>query len=393
MTTLTTHLRILVAAWFLGGVVSRAGAQPPRPDPHKAPGSPVMLDLPASGTDPDQIDYNKLPRLRGTKVVISPRDPVWKFQLHSYLVRREGLFGCMWNHGPAEDDPTQHLRYATSKDGLTWGASKVLAGPPDGKKDPLAEIGFRRHFVDVKDAKLSYVVRKAAGPTLVLIPGSFDCADSWLGVVTKLDPGLQIVIVELRGHGQSWPPPTPETGTIEQFAQDVFACTDHAGIQSFYVGGHSIGGMVAIECAGQRPGLLRGVLSIEGWTRALIAGRAFKGKATDSTLSDAQKKRRFELRRPTTSRWTREQLFAFAQIWEKWDGTEILDRTPVPVLELWGDRGDARPSRKDMRIPDRDNIDLVWVTGASHFLPLERPEETAAAAGAFIRKVEAARQR
>lgn len=265
------------------------------------------------------------------------------------------------------------------------------ATPSNENKDSLAEIGFRRHFVELDDSKISYVIRKATGPTLVLIPGSFDSAESWLGVVTKLDPGLQIVIVELRGHGQSWPPPTAKTGTIEQFAKDAFACTGDAGVKSLYVGGHSIGGMVAIECARQQPDRLRGVLAMEGWTRALVAGRAFKG-STDRTLSDTQKKRRLELRRPTTSRWTKEQITAFAQIWEKWDGTEVLQRTAVPVLELWGDRGDARPSRKALSIPDRPNIDLVWVTGASHFLPLERPAETAAALGDFIRKIEAARQ-
>lgn len=107
-----------------------AGAEPPRPDPVKSPDSPVLLDLPTSGTDPDQIDYDKLPRVKGTLAVISPKDPDWKFQLHNYLVRHEGLFWCMWSHGPAEDDPTQHIRYATSKDGMTWSESKVLAGPP-----------------------------------------------------------------------------------------------------------------------------------------------------------------------------------------------------------------------------------------------------------------------
>lgn len=73
--------------------------------------------------------------------------------------------------------------------------------PPTG--DVLTEAGFKRHFVEVKDAKLSYVLRKAAGPTLVLIPGSFESADTWLGVVAKFDPELQVVLVELRGHGQS----------------------------------------------------------------------------------------------------------------------------------------------------------------------------------------------
>ena len=121
---------LLFAAWFVWKAIPSAEAQLPQPDPHKTPESPILLDLPTSGTDPDKIDYDKLPRVKGTLIVISPKDPNWKFQLHNYLVRHEGLFWCMWSHGPAEDDPSQHIRYATSKDGLTWSESKVLAGPP-----------------------------------------------------------------------------------------------------------------------------------------------------------------------------------------------------------------------------------------------------------------------
>ena len=46
----------------------------------------------------------------------------------------------------------------------------------EGKRLGLAQ----RQVVDLNDAKISYVVRNAAGPALVLIPGSFDGAESWL---------------------------------------------------------------------------------------------------------------------------------------------------------------------------------------------------------------------
>jgi len=41
-----------------------------------------------------------------------------------------------------------------------------------------------------------------------------------------------------------------------------------------------------------------------------------------------------------------------------------------------------------MQIPDRPNIELHWVAGASHFLPFERPGEVAEAVNAFIRHAE-----
>lgn len=93
------------------------------------PKTSILLRLPDGTTDPAKIDYDALPRLKGVHAVISPRDEEWKFQLHNYLLHHEGRFWCMWSHGPAEDQPPQHIRYATSADGLTWSASKVLVAP------------------------------------------------------------------------------------------------------------------------------------------------------------------------------------------------------------------------------------------------------------------------
>jgi hypothetical protein len=121
-------------AWLAGCILLVAPAagtgQTDRPDPVKNPKSPVLLDLPGSGTDASNIDYTKLPQLRPAHGVVCPPDPTLKFQLHSYLVRHGGRFWCMWSQGPpVEDEPTQQVRYATSDDGLKWGEPKPLSGP------------------------------------------------------------------------------------------------------------------------------------------------------------------------------------------------------------------------------------------------------------------------
>jgi hypothetical protein len=96
-----------------------------------ADGLPPLLNLPGTGGDAAKIDFAGLPVLNGTHAVVCPFDEQWKFQLHSYLLHHEGKFWCMWSHGPVvEDVPTQHVRYATSEDGLKWSESKPLTGPP-----------------------------------------------------------------------------------------------------------------------------------------------------------------------------------------------------------------------------------------------------------------------
>ncbi len=92
---------------------------------------PPMLNLPGTGGDASKIDYAALPLLKGEHAVVCPFDEQWKFQLHNYLLHHDGKFWCMWSAGPVvEDYPTQHVRYATSDDGLHWSAPKNLTGMP-----------------------------------------------------------------------------------------------------------------------------------------------------------------------------------------------------------------------------------------------------------------------
>ena len=192
--------------------------------------------------------------------------------------------------------------------------------------------------------------------------------------------------MELPGHGRSWPP-TLE-GTIEGFTRETLRVIDELGWKCWVAGGHSIGGMIAIELARQRPRELGGVISLEGWTHHEVLRQAFSGQV-DTTLSEALERQRLQARRQTLCRLSRSQIAAFRSIWQRWDGLPILQSTSVPVLEVWGDRNQPRPSRRQMRIPERANIQLRWVPGASHSLPLERPQEVAEAINRFVLSLEA----
>lgn len=121
LTRLSTVQAILTAAW-LALACTRSPA---------AENLPPLLSLPGTDGDATKIDYARLPVLSGTHTVVCPFDEQWKFQLHNYLVHHDGKFWCMWSHGPeVEDLPTQHLRYATSVDGLKWSEAKTLSGLP-----------------------------------------------------------------------------------------------------------------------------------------------------------------------------------------------------------------------------------------------------------------------
>ena len=72
----------------------------------------------------------------------------------------------------------------------------------------------KRAAINRRDGgRLAYYHWPAAGPSLLLIPGSWNEYRQFDAIRCHLDQDVNLVIVELPGHGQSWPPSLD--GTIE----------------------------------------------------------------------------------------------------------------------------------------------------------------------------------
>jgi len=242
-----------------------------------------------------------------------------------------------------------------------------------------------KYTVPVAEGHLAFRHRPGDGPCLALVPGTFYDSSQWAETIPHLDPALELILIEVRGHGESWPPPS--NGSIELFAEDMLRVADAAGVDRFYAGGHSLGGMIALEAGRIGPERVNAVISIEGWTNQAAARESF-GQVMIGTLSPTQRSTREEMRARATAHWTQTQKDEFLRIWHRWDGYEFLSSTDLPILEIYGDRGRERPSLETLRIPRRPNIEMIWFANASHSLPLERPKELAQAISKFIRTQE-----
>ncbi len=102
-----------------------------RPHPVNNPQSPVMLTGAWVPADPHQIDFAKLPRVPVHHVVVSDARPRNGVNQHNYLVHHDGQFWAMWSDGPEiEDRVGQVVKYATSRDALTWSEPKFMTPYP-----------------------------------------------------------------------------------------------------------------------------------------------------------------------------------------------------------------------------------------------------------------------
>jgi pimeloyl-ACP methyl ester carboxylesterase len=114
--------------------------------------------------------------------------------------------------------------------------------------------------VRMGDLGIAYESVGTGEPALLLIHGVFQDRSYFLGQQTHFSGRRQVVTLDLRGHGDS--SATPEV-TIEDFAADVIAVAEGAGIESVVLCGHSMGGAVALEVASARPDLVRGVAMLD----------------------------------------------------------------------------------------------------------------------------------
>ncbi|MCC6144543.1 MAG: exo-alpha-sialidase [Candidatus Hydrogenedentes bacterium] len=146
----------------------------------------LMLDLSSTGADPTVIDFHALPALPGEHAVVTTGDPEWEFRLHNYLAFFDGKYWCMWSHGPRiEDNPTQHIRYATSVDGLHWSEPRILVGP-----SPQEGFRYIARGLWVRDGKL-----------LALVSHDEAFKD---GRVHFFGPSLELLCFEWQPENETW---------------------------------------------------------------------------------------------------------------------------------------------------------------------------------------------
>lgn len=70
----------------------------------------------------------------------------FRFAHHPGLIVFKERLYCSWSNGRAhEDRPDQRVLYASSADGKSWSAARVLVAPPEGIYGSCVAPGFHVH--------------------------------------------------------------------------------------------------------------------------------------------------------------------------------------------------------------------------------------------------------
>lgn len=248
-----------------------------------------------------------------------------------------------------------------------------------------------------------------AGDPILLITGLGTPAASWYVLPTLLaEAGYKVIVVDNRDCGQS----SDCDGTdysIAEMAEDSAAVLDALKVESTYLFGISMGGMIAQELALNHPKKVKRLILV-----ATNPGRPVTvppsaellttmfARRPEASPEEAMAEFLGKLMGPGFAENNREVLLrlakirisqgsdagAFSRQWGAILGHSTWDRLPeiaVPTLVIHGRDDPLVPFPNGEMIASRiPGAELMALDGVGHFVPLEAPAETLSAITSFF---------
>lgn len=258
-----------------------------------------------------------------------------------------------------------------------------------------------------------YAIELGAGPPLLFLHGVTASAYVWLPVMELLAGAYRCVAIDQRGHGRSGLPPDRRFGTAA-YAGDAADVAALIGGGRAVIVGHSLGARNAIAAGATRPGAVAGVVAIE--FTPFIEQAALDALDARVAAAPARFAVAGDLAGYLSSRYARLPQDAVARRAEH-GFAEQADGSLAPLADAAamratcaGLRDDLAPGLRRLAVPAvlvrgadstfvsatafrraralRPDLPGLVVDGADHYVPEEKPAETAAiirefAAGSF----------
>lgn len=200
---------------------------------------------------------------------------------------------------------------------------------------------------------------------------------------THLASSRTVLALDLRGHGES-EPANDDAYTVGDLADDVAAVAADAELTAPVVVGHSLGGLVALECAAR--GFASAAVLLEPAPILDARGKEYFLRSAAAVAQDGHGtwRRRFAERiMLPTDRVRRDDIIARMPLTDpstaaavmlgmgEYDAAEALGRVEVPVLIVSAARAeDLAPVRALCK-----SVTTGQTVGAGHFNQLEVPEQ------------------
>ncbi len=249
-------------------------------------------------------------------------------------------------------------------------------------------------------------------PDLLFLHANGFNALTYRRILATLADRYRILAIDQRGHGSTTLPTRIDDRTDwDDFRDDLLALLTVMDVRSVVLAGHSMGGASCLGAAARAPERIRRMLLLDPviLSREMIDG-AGHGERPHSPLIEGARRRRAEFasraeafeayrRRSAFAGWPDDMLadyvadgfhdLANGQVRlacePRWEASTFLAQandpwsdfaaTRCPIEIIKADHGSTcRTEGQEAYLTGGGRITLETVLGASHFLPMERPE-------------------
>ena len=280
-------------------------------------------------------------------------------------------------------------RRAGAREGLARpGRDREPAPPPPAPEPPRLPEG---RWVEGPAGRLFVHTAGSSGTPVLLLHGLAGRGAHWEAQLAALGAHARVAAPDLRGHGRS---DAPENGdwSLGGYVADALAVADALGFERFALGGHSLGAAVAAELAAAHPGRVLALGLVDP------GGDVSDDPGLEATLADvaADPRESFTLHfreilhgsRPSTRHRVLADLAAVPDA-ALAPGLAASMRFPMrarlaaytgPKLCLAGPLNDT-PQGLPRQLPE---LPVEWLAPTSHWLMLDRPEQTSGLLGGLV---------
>jgi 3-oxoadipate enol-lactonase len=253
-------------------------------------------------------------------------------------------------------------------------------------------------FCRVNDLKLYYEDYGAKAP-LIFLHGLMGSSENWKPQVDYFKDRRRVIVVDLRGHGQSDKPQGKYS--IKQFSEDVFSFMKDLGIEKAVIAGHSMGGTIALRFALDHKEMVEKLILIDTGARTpfgkkllvsvskiilRISYKTFvKIYLSGYTFSKGYSKSKIEEARERVLKTPKHVVDSCFSTVKEFDVTSELGNIQVPTLIIHGSEDKQQPLSQAKYMKERiANSELVLLEGIGHATIVEAPERVGEAIEEFI---------
>lgn len=242
----------------------------------------------------------------------------------------------------------------------------------------------------IGDVELYYEVA-GRGVPLLFLHGLGSSSRDWKRQVSHFAEYYRVLICDMRGHGRSSKPPGPYS--VELFAADTAELAEALDLVPAHVVGLSMGGMVGLQLAADRPALVRSLTVVNSLPEVRVQSlrrrwkffvrrlfvRLFGMRAVGRVLA----RRLFpeaahaEIREEFARRWAKNDKEAYLASIDAIAGWSVAQRLSVitcPTLFITADQDYTSVAEKRAYAAQMPNADVKVIPNARHAVPVERPE-------------------